>query len=92
AVVALSNGVGPVLGGTLASKASWRDTFRIMLPLSALSFACVFFFLPLKKVHGSARQKATAIDWIGAALTLASSILIVLGLTWGGGEHAWGST
>ena len=110
AMVALCNGIGPVIGGALASQASWRDIFRLMLPLSACAFVCVYLFLPLKKVHGSAMEKIKAIDWVGAVLTLCSSVLIVvrllrsppccsstnaaaaqLGLTWGGGEHAWDS-
>lgn len=93
AVVALSNGVGPIIGGSLASKSedSWRWIFRLSLPLSVLTAVCVIFFMPLRKVEGSWQKKLKAIDFVGAFLSLGSSSVIILGLTWGGGEYSWSS-
>ncbi|KAI5854973.1 major facilitator superfamily domain-containing protein [Tricharina praecox] len=93
AVVALSNGVGPVLGGALASQSedSWRWIFRLNMPLSVICALCCIFFMPLRKVEGSWKKKLAAIDFIGAALTLAGSALIILGLTWAGSEYPWDS-
>ncbi|KAK7420430.1 hypothetical protein QQZ08_010417 [Neonectria magnoliae] len=55
AVVALANGIGPVVGGALSSQSnnSWRWIFRLNLPLTVLTTGCVIFFMPLKKVNGS---------------------------------------
>ncbi|TGZ80667.1 MFS drug transporter [Ascodesmis nigricans] len=93
AVVALSNGVGPVIGGALVSQSeeSWRWIFRLNLPLTLITTACVFFFMPLRPVEGSWKKKLKAVDFIGAALTLACSALLVLGFTWAGADYAWDS-
>lgn len=75
-MIAVSNGVGPVFGGAISEKASWRYIFWINLPLSALSILVIARYLPLKQVGGGAREKLAKIDYLGSGLTIL-------------GEHLW---
>lgn len=68
-----------------------RWAFWLNLPLGGIAIAVGIWLLPLKKVHGEIRQKLLQIDYIGSMLTITSSILLLLGLNWGGVTYPWAS-
>ncbi|KAJ4475264.1 major facilitator superfamily domain-containing protein [Lentinula edodes] len=89
AVVALGYTIGPIVGGLLAQKVSWRWCFWVTLPLSLVSSAVVVLVLPVKPVAGDIRKKLLLIDYVGSLLTLIGCALIMLPLIWGGVTFPW---
>src|SRR6202166_4617465 len=54
--------LGPVIGGYLTDQISWRLVFYINVPIGALAFAGIWFFLKESRIAAAAR-----IDWLGFA-------------------------
>lgn len=90
-VISLGYALGPVIGGLLAQKASWRWCFWVTLPVSAFAVAIVLLVLPLKRVEGNFRRKLMVIDYFGCVLTLIACALLLLPLIWGGVTFPWTS-
>ncbi|KAJ7764695.1 major facilitator superfamily domain-containing protein [Mycena metata] len=86
---ACAAGIGPVLGGALSEKYTWRIIFWINAPASAFAFAFVFLFLQVRAPAGNIWGKLVLVDWVGNALIIASTILGNIGLTWAGVRYAW---
>ncbi|CCF48223.1 hypothetical protein NDA10_003744 [Ustilago hordei] len=89
-VVALANSGGPLIGGALATV-GWRWCFIISVPIIIVALVSVIILLPLKKVEGSVKSKLAKIDYLGTALVLAGTVLLLLGLNWGGQQYPWSS-
>ncbi|KAI0087353.1 MFS general substrate transporter [Irpex rosettiformis] len=91
AVIALSNGFGPIIGGLFSEYTTWRWAFWLNLPLGGIAILVCVWLLPLKAVGGDMSAKLLRIDYVGSLLTISSSILILLGLNWGGTTYPWAS-
>ncbi|RUS28819.1 major facilitator superfamily domain-containing protein [Jimgerdemannia flammicorona] len=83
--------VGPVIGGSLTDYLSWRWTFYVNVPLVIIAGCVVYFHLNIPKPQGSLIEKLKRIDYVGSTLALGFSILLLLGLNWGGFEYTWSS-
>lgn len=68
-----------------------RWAFWINLPLGGIALVVCFWLLPLKTVKGGIRQKLMRVDYVGSFIAIVFSILLLLGLTWGGVTHPWTS-
>src|SRR6202011_3904594 len=76
---------GPVLGGVFAEHLHWSMIFWINLPLGLISLATL---LPkMGKIPVFHRRRK--VDWLGGVLLMASAVVIMLVLTWGGNRYLW---
>ncbi|KAI0656482.1 MFS multidrug transporter [Cubamyces menziesii] len=89
---AFAAAIGPVVGGSLAQKASWRWLFYINLPLAGIAFILVAIFLRVRTPEGTLRQKLGRVDWVGNGIVVAGTTLALIALTWGGITYPWVST
>ena len=65
--------LGPVVGGWLTDNFNWRWIFYINVPLGALAFAGIWFFLRESRLNAAAK-----LDWLGfASLSIAIAAMQV---------------
>src|SRR5438067_2421866 len=77
--------LGPVVGGVFAEHLHWSMIFWINLPLS---FAALALLLPkMGKIPVYHRRRK--VDWLGGVLLMASAVVFMLVLTWGGNRYLW---
>ncbi|CAK7231062.1 hypothetical protein SCUCBS95973_007785 [Sporothrix curviconia] len=91
-VWAVSGAIGPIIGGAFTEHASWRWCFYINLPISGLGMAMLIFVLHLHNPRTPIRAGLAAVDWLGSFAVIAGTLLVLLGLTFGGGVmYPWKS-
>ncbi|KAJ6515187.1 iron permease [Mycena vitilis] len=88
---ALGVGIGPIVGGGLASIGQWRWVFYLNIPICGLAAILVILFLRLRTPPGTLREKFARVDYLGNMLIVAAATSTIIGLTWGGIQFAWGS-
>jgi len=76
---------GPILGGVFAEHLHWSMIFWINVPLGLMSLAML---LPkMGKIPVFHRRRK--VDWLGGVLLMASAVVFMLVLTWGGNRYLW---
>lgn len=86
---AVSSVAGPLLGGLITSRLSWRWVFLLNLPVGLLSLALVLSTLPTARAGQASRQRHH-IDFAGAALLATGTAAWLLLLNGGAARH-WAS-
>lgn len=88
---AVAGGVGPVLGGALAQLVSWRWVFWINLPAIGAAFVLVAACLNVHDPKTKMVDGFRAIDWYGTVAILGLTLMMLLGLDFGGAIFPWSS-
>ncbi|KAE8165243.1 major facilitator superfamily domain-containing protein [Aspergillus tamarii] len=87
----ISGGLGPILGGVFSEYLSWRWNFWINLPICGLAFILLFFYLDVHNPKTKVTDGLKAIDWLGSLSIIGFTLMVLLGLNFGGETFAWNS-
>ncbi|GJE92686.1 MFS general substrate transporter [Phanerochaete sordida] len=92
AIYAVCTVAGPIIGGALTDKATWRWCFWINLPCGGVAVVLVLLFLPNlppAERGTSMREQWKRLDYIGAILSIAFVTTLLIPLQWGGNVKPW---
>lgn len=91
-VYGVGTALGPFIGGIIVQTTTWRWVFYINLPIGALTMASLFLFLRVKwSRDGDMWVRLKRIDYIGNLVLIASTVSVLLALTWADVVYPWDS-
>ncbi|ORX69948.1 MFS general substrate transporter [Linderina pennispora] len=86
-----ASAAGTIIGGAIVEKSTWRVVFWVNVATSVLSGAVIATIMRLPKPSGTRREKLDRVDFGGSVISLASIVLVLLALSWGGQQYPWSS-
>ncbi|KAL3471624.1 MFS drug transporter [Aspergillus californicus] len=96
-VWAVAGCTGPVLGGALTGLGTsgmaegWRWCFWINVPICTLALILISFLLDVHNPRTDIRKGLAALDWPGTLSIISVTLLLLLGLEFGGTVFPWNS-
>ncbi|KAL4937782.1 hypothetical protein BDV06DRAFT_67148 [Aspergillus oleicola] len=88
---AVAGSAGPVLGGALTERVSWRWCFWINLPVCGAALILLLLCLDVHNPRTKLREGARAIDWLGIVTIIGLTVMGLLGMEFGGTTFSWDS-
>ncbi|TVY35697.1 Efflux pump [Lachnellula occidentalis] len=88
---ALGTNIGVPIGGAIGEYSSWRWVFWINIPVCVFGTAGLIYALHLHQEISSLSSKLARIDFLGMAVFIAATTLMLYGLTTGGTSDPWDS-
>jgi EmrB/QacA subfamily drug resistance transporter len=85
-IFGLSSVLGPTLGGFMVDHLEWKWIFWAFLPLGVVAFVMILFMFPK-----AVRATSESIDYWGSLVLSLSIVSLLLGFSWAGTKHPWGS-
>lgn len=86
-VFGLASVIGPTVGGFLTDNLSWRWVFYVNVPIGVIALAVLIVSFPAE----DKKFVSKSIDWLGAGALILALTPLLMALSFGGGEWAWGS-
>ncbi|KAH3671317.1 hypothetical protein OGAPHI_000540 [Ogataea philodendri] len=83
--------LGPIIGGLFTTYTTWRWAFYINLCFAGPILPLFLFSFRPQTPKGGLMEKVKRIDYLGAVLMIASLVLLLLPLSFGGNEYKWNS-
>ncbi|MCJ1383356.1 hypothetical protein MMC17_006469 [Xylographa soralifera] len=88
---ALAGSAGPLIGGAFTQLVNWRWCFWVNLPVCGITFVLLLLFLDVHNPRTKLGEGIMAVDWFGTLSILAVTLLLLLGLNFGGATSPWDS-
>ena len=90
-VWAVAGSAGPLIGGAFTQLVNWRWCFWINLPVCGIAFVLLLLLLDVHNPRTKLGEGIKAVDWFGTLSILAVTVLLLLGLDFGGAIFPWNS-
>jgi MFS family permease len=81
---AIGLSTGPIIGGGIAERTTWRWIFYLMFPILGFGLVAIPYLLTLRPKKATAQEKFSRVDWIGLFLFTGSLTVFLVAISWGG--------